>query len=714
MSKKQNRKKLQYWQEQLAKNESAYEGYYQKIDRREELFRGDPSVSPCTDNDEARESYHVRNIVSELIESQVDATVPAPKVTPRRAEDEEKAKLIEDMLRNEMERLNFTALNDIMERTVPIQGGAAFLVEWDNGQRTHTTIGELEISTVHPKQIVPQDGVYFDVKDMDYIILKLPQTVEYIKRRYKVDLKDEGEQEPQVRTIDAEAESSDEMVTQYVVYYRNDKGSIGLFSWVDDTILEDLEDYQARRLRQCTKCGAAEPADVEALDMPSIDGSLPGAIPGESLEDSMGILTGTTPKTEPKGAGKKVCPYCGNSNFREGEVEYEEVYEPITTSMGAEIPGSSTGEMATGDIDPDTGEPLLAPIEMPTRIPYYKPDVFPVILQKSVSMFGQLFGDSDVDKIESQQNTTNRLSTKILDKLIKSGSYMTLPKNADIATGVTELEEIRLDNIADMQFIKVHTMEGDIEQDMAYLEHVYEEARQVIGITDSFQGRKDTTATSGKAKEFAAAQTAGRLESKRIMKNSAYAQLFEAMFKFKLAYTDEARPVTSRDLYGDSVYKEFDRYDFLEQDEAGQWYWNDQFLFSCDTSAPLAANREAMWQETRMNFQSGTFGDPTQLDTQILFWSKMARLHYPDAEDTKAYLQEKLQREQERQEAMMEQQQMMMAQQQQQQMAPPGMMGPMEPMGEQARATPGIDEAALREALGIETGEAMPPTAVLE
>ena len=93
-------------------------------------------------------------------------------------------------------------------------------------------------------------------------------------------------------------------------------------------------------------------------------------------------------------------------------------------------------------------------------------------------------------------------------------------------------------------------------------------------------------------------------------------------------------------------YEEFNRYDFLEQDADGQWYWNDQFLFSCDTSAPLASNREAMWQETRLNLQTGAFGDPTQTDTLILFWSKMEELHYPGAGTTKKYLEDKLQREQ--------------------------------------------------------------------
>ena len=79
------------------------------------------------------------------------------------------AKIIEDMLRNEMDRLPFAEINDLMERIVPIQGGGAYLVEWDNTARTHTTIGELNVVPIHPRQMVPQDGVYSGIEDMDYI-----------------------------------------------------------------------------------------------------------------------------------------------------------------------------------------------------------------------------------------------------------------------------------------------------------------------------------------------------------------------------------------------------------------------------------------------------------------------------------------------------------------------------------------------------------------
>ena len=46
-----------------------------------------------------------------------------------------------------------------------------------------------------------------------------------------------------------------------------------------------------------------------------------------------------------------------------------------------------------------------------------------------------------------------------------------------------------------------------------------------------------------------------------------------------------------------------------------------------------------------MNLQTGAFGNPQEIDTLILFWSKMEELHYPGAGDTKEYL-EKLQAQQ--------------------------------------------------------------------
>lgn len=593
--------KLREWQERLSQSDSRWSAEVEKMNERESIYNGLRTMTPLVPGDTHKDgtkkkTSHVRNITFENIESQVSSAIPQPKVTPRRKKDEHLANVIEHFLRNELDRLPFEAINDLAERTVPIQGGVGFLVEWDNTKRTSTTVGEVNVTLVHPKQFAPQPDVYTSIADMDYFIVKVPTTKGCIERRYGVVLETEGESEPDIRGGDGS--TSEENLTLYMGYALNDHGGIDRYTWVNDTELESLEDYQARRQPVCERCGKVKP------------------LAGQEVNGS--IYAG--------GA----CPWCGNKKWDERVQDFEELRVPVHRSDGTFL---GTAEAA--------GEP--------TKIPFYRPDCYPIVLQRSVSVYGQLLGNSDVDMIRDQQNTSNRIEQKIIDRLMKAGTRITLPDRADLRTDPEDSERWYIGKPSDKQLIDVYDFSGNLQYELTYLSQVYEEARQIIGITDSFQGRRDATATSGKAKEFSAAQAAGRLESKRVMKNAAYAELFEVMFKFWLAYSDEPRPVTYKDSTGETVYEEFNRYDFLETGEDGEWRWNDQFLFSCDTSAPLASNREAMWQETRQNLQTGAFGDPTDIETLILFWAKMEELHYPGAGQTKKHLEEKAQRAEEMQ-----------------------------------------------------------------
>lgn len=632
--------KLKLWQDRYARNKTAYERELSKMDRREALYLGSKDIKAPELDGKTRKAAHVRNIVAELVESQVSSTIPQPKVTALRPQDEGKARLIEDMLRNQMDRLPMEYNNDQEERTVPIQGGALSLVEWDSTQRTHATAGELCVSHVHPKRVVPQDGVYSDLEDMDYFFVLAPQTKKYIKDRYGVDVSDESEEHPEIRGADSDQSAGEDLVTQILAYYRNRKGGIGLYSWVMDKELEDLEDYQARRVYTCSKCGQ-------------------------------------------RGDGE-TCAYCGSTSFTASEETEETLAEDIQCTDGRVIPAMSpvldergmpmVEEMTDGAGNPvlqpmtdgqgmplidQVGNPVvervLEPVMEPTKIPLYKPDIYPLILRKNVSIFGRFLGDSDVDKIEDQQETIKKIETKVIEKLFKGGSVLTVPEDTLISFTDEELRIIRLKDATQKGMLGVYNLQPDVGGDLSYMSLVYEEARQTIGITDSYQGRQDSTATSGVAKEFAARQSAGRLESKRAMKDAAYARLFEAMFKFMLAYSDEPRTVVSSDNQGHRKYDTFYRYDFLEQDEAGEWYWNDRFLFSVDASATLANNREALWQEARMNFQQGCFGDPSSLEALVVFWTRMDDLHYPGASDNKTYFEDKLQTQQQAQ-AMAQQQ----------------------------------------------------------
>lgn len=600
--KRADREKLQLWQERLALAETAIAGERTRMLRREKQYEGDHTIY-APDGSVAADSLasHVRNVSFEVIETQVDSTIPAPKVTAVRQEDEELASIIESMLRDVIDRLPSERLNDEGERLSPVQGGYGLLVDWLDSVSGKDWLGDLKVSLVHPYSIVPQAGVT-QVSDMDFFFLKTPQTKRQIRKFYGVSVADEDESDPDARRLGASADTTDELVTMVTVYYRNAKGGIGRLRWVNDTVLEDLEDYQLRRVHRCTVCGAV-------------------------------------------GDGKK-CAYCGSRRFEDEVMEDEELTEDITLRDGTVIPSVSEVRDELGQpVATDTLLPQMQPggtaaviapqaafRQEPTRIPYYKPDVFPLVIRKNVSMPGRFWGSSDLDAIFDQQNSLNKICTKLNTKVLSGGSFTTVPTGARF---INDRDGVRVevDNPADLEKIRTFNTQVDISTDLTMMAQLYEQARQTIGITDSMQGRKDPTATSAVAKEFSAQQAAGRLESKRVMKRAMYQDLFEAIFKWMLAYCDEPRAIRRTDEHGDVQYVTFDRHDFLYRDEAGDWQYNTDFLFSCDGSAPLAADRQALWKETRMNFQEGALGSTQEVATLLRFWEQMEKLHYPMAGD---------------------------------------------------------------------------------
>lgn len=603
MKRKQNQKRMDYWQDRVSRARAAWELQRAKMDEREAIYRGRRTVDKLVEKDKVNQTVHVYNIVAENIESIVDATIYQPKVTPMHAEDDRLAQMIEHMISNELDRLPMEEINDQMERTCPIQGGSLFWPEWDDTVMIGNRRGAIKLGWLHPKQLIPQDGVYTSIDDMDFVAVLLPQTKETIRKKYGVDVSEENESDPEIKGATADsADSADGMVTQYLVYYRNDNGGIGRYSWVNDVELEDYEDYQARRLRRCATCGAVEKTDGLIMERATTDGEYPEG--GE---------TGRKPQ-------KGVCAYCGGTKWEDSEEEYEELFVPLR--IGGQMVGGTVNELD------DFGN-MVAVAQ--ARVPYFKPNCYPLILQKNVSVYGQLLGESDVDSIKDQQNTINRLEQKIINRIMEAGSRVSLPPDTKCTIDPEDNGVWRLESPDAKEYIGVYDFTGDLTYEMAYLNQVYQESRNRMGITDSYQGRADTTATSGKAKQFSAQQSAGRMESKRVMKRFAYSKLFEMIFKLMLAYCDDKRPVIWTDQEGNQQYEEFNRYDFLKQDETGEWYWNTDFLFSVDDSGGLAQNRSLMWQELTAQFTAGALGNPQEIDTMIAYWRAMAEMHYPGA-----------------------------------------------------------------------------------
>lgn len=588
--------KLQLWQQRFDKSKRAYESELAKMDTRDSYYKGTRKLreNPNTNQKVTKESTNVRNIVYELIECQVDSTQPMPRVTAIHEEDKPLAKAIEAMLRSEIVTQRFSDMNDLQERTVPVQGGSIWQVDWDNTRGTHCTLGDLKITDRHPKQVIPQDGVT-EIEDMDYIFLLVARTKKSIERQYHVTLNVVSEEEPGARGNDGEIAPADDIVTQVLVYFRNDSGGIGLYSWVGDQTLDDYEDYQTRRLERCTECGA------------------------------------------PKSG--KVCPVCGGTKFKEGPEEYEELTQDIVLFDGTVVPQFESEESVEvldekgNTVFDEDGQPMQQFRAVPTRVPYYNPKEYPLILRRNIRQFGIFLGTSDVDIIMDQQDTIKKLGTKIDEKCLKGGSFVTLPAGVNMETSDREFKIARVKDLNEKGLIGVINVQPDCSRDLNVLEQNYSWAKSTLGITDAFQGKYDSSATSGAAKQFSANQSAGRLESKRKQKNSSYAKLFELMFQYLLAYADQPIPYKTKNDSGDEVFEHFDRWKFLRRDAAGELYWDDEFLFEIDPSATLSSNRESLWNTIDVKYQAGGFGPLNDLNTQVTLWKLLYDTDFPFAGD---------------------------------------------------------------------------------
>ena len=577
-------KKLALWQGRYETAKQKYDDELKTMEQWDKYYNGDRHVKGNpneTEGDAAIKAINVRNITYELIESQVDSSIPMPKVTPIHPEDVEQAKIIEEFLKSQIKIQHLSLMNDMQERTTPVQGGSFSLLEWDNTRGYHCTVGDIRVTDIHPRQVIPQPGIV-DIDEMDYIFIRTPQTKNYIQAHFDKDVSGEYETDKDIR----DGAENEDIVTVVTAYYRNDDGNIGLYRFCGDVELEDIEDYQARHLTVCKECGTIKTEDV--------------------------------------------CPKCGSKKFvdRKDDMDIVPIFRDVQRGVAMD------------------GSPIMATEEIDIEIPFYKPNVLPLVLRKNISRDRHFLGFSDVEAIQDQQDTVKKLGSKMTEKLLKGGSYVTLPEGVGMETTDEEFKIIRVANPAQKALIDVITVQADTTQDRGVLEANYQWAKSTLGITDAYQGKYDSSAKSGAAKQYSINQAAGRLESKRVMKNQAFAKIYEMMFKFALAYADQPIPISMAGIDGQVEFTHFDKTTFLKQDSAGEYYWNDEFIFDIDPTSTLLTNREAMWNQADLKLQSGAFGPLGDLETNYLYWLEQERNGYPNAGEIKSIIEQRLQRQQ--------------------------------------------------------------------
>lgn len=567
--------------DRFLKAQSAASTRLQRIPRRNSLYKGDGKVINKRTGAEVQAYCH-QNIVFELIESQVSNAIPECSVTPMLAEDVQRAQSIANYMNQTMKVQRGIAINDRAERGTLKNGYHFYLIEWDQSKISNSGFGGLKLSEYSAGNVFVQPGLS-RFEDAEYVYLKSVCTCASLKRVYGVEVPgDNGGDTCEIITC----------------YFLNDDGDLGrtIFTANNHTLIAEDEYFELRRIIVCERC--EEP--ILKLDCD--------------------------------------CPVCGYNKFKYKVLDEEIASQDIWTGDMDEN-ARLRAQNAQQGLPDDPFAGLTKIVAKGDTVPFYHIRELPVVMRLSISSDESMFGISDIDMIEENQDTLNRLTTKETENILKAGSFVTYPEGTKIPTDDSTLKLVPISDPRLIQAFSVQTIQGNTQQDDILATRMYQYGRATLGITESYQGKRDTTATSGKAKQLAAAQSAGRLESKQRMKVQAYSEIYRKAFKFLLAYADETQHYVKFDQTGDILQMSFNRYMFLKKHN-GQLYWDDNFLIEAD-NASLIGNKQEMWNLLTQQFLAGSFGAPQDPAVMKLYWSIMKQLQFPFAAAVQTDLNER-------------------------------------------------------------------------
>lgn len=526
-----------------------------------------------------RKSRQVRKLAYEVVESTVDNSIPLPKIIPRYKADKHLINITEEYLKYEVNKAINKKVNDANERATYIDGTSWLKVTWNSLDTTHNRSGDIRIQHLNVDQVIPQPGI------TDY------RKLEYIFELSKVSLTEIYDLYGRLITPVTRETNVIDVVS---CYYLNENRIVGLFMWSPTSrqVICNEKDWQIRKIRHCTKCDTIVP-----------EGG--------------------------------ICPVCGHNRFRWKNAENEVLQEPIDTVFNPyEIAEQNYPDgTQIKDVKNSQGQNVkigVAPFaEAGTEIPFYVLRQLPFIPRPAISNTDDIYGISQVRMLLEMQDAANKVLTKAIDKTLKSGGVVTKPKNLQINEKDDSFKILSVNSAEEAAQVQVRQIVADTQQDLMIASLMYDSAKSSSGITDSFQGKKDTTATSGKAKEFAVAQSAGRIESLRVMKAAAYAGLYDLVLKYLLAFSDAKRTFVRVLPNGKEQEEQWSKYMFLAKGDNQEIYYRDDFEFNTDPAATLSEDRVSMWNETQEKFIQGSFGNPADPRVLELYWNTLSQLGYP-------------------------------------------------------------------------------------
>jgi ribosomal protein L40E len=570
-------KMLSEWDEKFQTAYAQYSTERSTYDDLENVYRGTKETLKNVNsrsNTAVKKTNNVPNIVYELIESEVNTTTPDCIVKSKKPGFEDHAKMIQEKIMSDFDSLEIETLADINERNTYMHGIAVALMNWNNNLGQHEFLGDKEVTNYHPKQVIPQPNIY-DHKKMRYCFLICPTTKDEVKERTGIDVSAEAQQHPEANEIKGNSTNTTTMksasvntdiIEEIVCFYLDEDGDVCKLAWVGTTVTENKPKYYYPRVEECQECGT------------------------ENAQ------------------GDKECSNCGSKKLKTKVIMEETIQEkmqlsPIVYPKKRKV--LKTDFAGKNFVDESTSQEVIERIvPAGTKIPIPAPKRLPLLVRKNIPLNFSFRGRSDVETIRDQQESIKKVFSKAEEKTTQAGVIIGIPDKLSKQPS-DDTYQMWKGKQQDLAGIVVKDLKADITQDLEFVRENKLYAKDTLGITDSYQGKYDPSANSGKAKQVQVEQAAGRLQSKTKNKFTFFADMFELMFFFDLCFTKEPRPYMRTNANGDEEYDEFNKYELLCQDASGEWYFNTDFSFKAEMGSNLPHDKQFLYDKTMEAFTTG-------------------------------------------------------------------------------------------------------------
>ena len=252
----ETKSRLEYYKDLYESALLAVSDLHARLERNMNQYLGSSEI------DGGENASTVRNITYELMESQISADIPVPKVDTHcySKDRESNAMTIEHLCSSIRDKLPFEALNDRDERNTYIYGGSIWYVEWDNSEKG------VKVHCLSPLSFIPQPGIS-EVGDMEYCFLRFTTTRSELMRKYGISAEEAEKAECEYEYDNA---FGTDAVNIVMCFYRDESGEIGRLIFSGELMLADTPRYYKRKGNACRRC--KKTADACTCSAPILEG----------------------------------------------------------------------------------------------------------------------------------------------------------------------------------------------------------------------------------------------------------------------------------------------------------------------------------------------------------------------------------------------------------------------------------------------------------